>query len=213
MEWFSKIVELLIGLAWPGALVVGLLIFKQPLISLINRLVKIGRGGAEFNLPAQTGLGDREPALKVVGPPEHLAPIFRPLQEKFEAEIKASLPKLERHFNLAGEAALIRAAGDASAGLYLERVYRLIYGSQIAAIEYLQGRSGKGRLNDLRAIYDGATKTYPYIYQSYSFEQWCNFMRTVNLIDVKGDSVALAPGGMAIVPYIAQQGYPLRPLG
>jgi len=113
MTIFSKIIELLVGTAWPIALVVGLMLFKKPLTNLLHKgRIKLGREGIELSGPdpasqtaavANPSAGALEAPLAATpkaGAPvasgAAVPPIFVALYEAVRAEIVKALPEYER---------------------------------------------------------------------------------------------------------------------
>ena len=216
VEWFSEMVKFVVGLAWPAAFVVTLVLFRRSISRLFEtRSFKIGRGVVEIGpAPQSTSVpNDRSPLEDMTKLPIHDNPLIRPYLEKLESWSREKLAEAEKIVNVDREPLLIRGFAGAYGALHLERAYWRIFGSQIMAIEFLQQQGGKGALEHLRIIYDQATQHYPTIYPAYSFESWLQYMKIWNLIEVSGDQVTLTPEGTAFLPHIAAQGYPARPLG
>jgi hypothetical protein len=68
-----------------------------------------------------------------------------------------------------------------------ERLYRLIFGSQIAVLKSMNLRGPLDR-NQLRSFYDTAAAIYPLVYDKYPFEAYINFLKTNNLIVTTDDT-------------------------
>jgi len=93
MEWAKILVELLVGIAWPVALVIGLIIFRKPIADLISqRPFKIGKEGVEFGaVVAQTSQSRTpQPPDNLVKPPEHPNQLIKPFLEQMEALVGSS---------------------------------------------------------------------------------------------------------------------------
>ncbi len=100
MEWFRIIVDLFIGIAWPVALVVCLLIFKAPIKDLLSRRpFKIGKEGVEFGAVESQPDQSRKPQAPddLVKPPEHPNPLIKPYLEQMEVLVKAQLDRTYFH--------------------------------------------------------------------------------------------------------------------
>ena len=71
--------------------------------------------------------------------------------------------------------------------LYMaERLYRLIFGSQIVTLKHMN-LQGSMTQETLRSVYDATKIAYPNVYNAYSFESWLNFLKTNNLITTSDD--------------------------
>lgn len=83
------------------------------------------------------------------------------------------------------EKAFVRALSDTKIALTFERIYRLIYGSQIVAINLANRPNGLTEA-DLRSYYESVRASYPDIYSKRSFEEWLAWMLSTLLL-VKQD--------------------------
>jgi hypothetical protein len=79
------------------------------------------------------------------------------------------------------EEAFIRALSDVRIPLAFERIYRLIYGSQINAI-FLANRPSGLTEAELRQQFDNARTIYPDIHSKRSFEEWLAWMQNAILL-------------------------------
>ena len=217
MEWFRIIVDLFVGIAWPVALVIGLIIFRKPINDLISRRpFKIGKEGVEFGAVEAQSSQSREPQPPaiLVKPAEHPNPLIKPFLEQMEALVKSDLdaaasanPKIDR------EAFLVRIAADSTGARHLELAYRSVFGSQIAALDALRAMGGIGNIQMMQEQYNKAVIGNPGFYQSFSFEQWIGYLTAWGLVEVDNSEVHLTPAGSAFIPHIASLGYPLMPPG
>jgi len=217
MECYKLIVDLLVGIAWPVALVICLIIFKSPINELISRRpFKIGKEGVEFGaIDAQTSQSRTPQAPdNLVKPAEHPNPLIKTYLEQMESIVKERLDEASSaNSNIDREAFLIRITADTACARYLEQAYRAIFGSQIAALEALQVCGGVGNIHLLQEQYDNAVLANPDFYQSFSFQQWVAYLTAWGLVEVSGTEVRLTPAGRAFIPHIASLGYPLRLAG
>ena len=63
-----------------------------------------------------------------------------------------------------------------------ERIYRTIFGSQIAMLKLLNTRGGTAARGGLEAVYDVAKSRSPDQYGTYSFQQWINYSLSQGLL-------------------------------
>jgi len=108
------------------------------------------------------------------------------------------------------EKVLLRFLASARASFHFERVYRLIYGSQIEALKYLVSRGAGGiPKTELKPLYDAAAQSYPLIYPKVTFDDWVRFLQTTGLIDVdpQGNVVRLSLSGREFLKHLVDMGY------
>jgi hypothetical protein len=203
-------------LKWPSVVIIGALMFRSAIITLIARARRAAFGdkSVEFLEPAasaseqkkQTGVAVIEQAPPpaqggvLPAPAEALAP--------FEAIIKNNVAQ----FNAPDEikiAWLIRGLAVEQIRRYHEVHYRLILGSQITLL--LKVNMG-GMINRTiaREIYDIAKAAYPVIYTNFSFEHWIVWPKNVGLINFANDmpwaEITITPAGKDFLHYLVEAG-------
>lgn len=95
--------------------------------------------------------------------------------------------------------------------MVLERTYRSIFGSQIAALKRLNV-SPLSR-QELQPIYDAAVNAAPSFYRDYPFEAWLAFLKLQELIVEANDSFSISDLGEDFLRYILYQRYPEEKFG
>ncbi len=138
-------------------------------------------------------------------------PIYHPLIERGEVTVREYLPETAAKLNLNETDTMIRAFVGSNAALQFERIYRIIFGSQIVLLEQLRDVGGAGSMELVNSIYDAAANTYPEPYSRYTREQWLDFLVTNELIEKVDDAVSLTEPGQEFLPYITTRGYSNRP--
>jgi hypothetical protein len=128
--------------------------------------------------------------------------VIKELRERFDGDYKAQL------------AAVIRAFAGVSVQKSHEINYRLIFGSQIAALRYLFS-SGPSPRAGLFNIYVSAVNAEPKFYENISFESWLYFLVHSNFIaesesDTPSPILHLTPIGADFLHYISANNYSLE---
>lgn len=129
-------------------------------------------GGLESNAAARTD--------------QQLDPLQRPnvspLVMAQEARIRADLAKL--HLNEKPEKAVDLIIEHLAISQLLhaaERLYRLIFGSQIAVLNHLN-LSGSATEEQIQEFYNRASLRFPGLYSKYSFKEYLGFLKSQSLI-------------------------------
>jgi len=86
------------------------------------------------------------------------------------------------------ERALLRALATSQILLRFERVYGLIWASQLTCLRYLNQREHGADLSEIVPLYELAKSGYPSWYENYPYERWLGFLRDLNLIIWERDS-------------------------
>jgi hypothetical protein len=98
------------------------------------------------------------------------------------AAIRAELSRLNFPQSDAGTTdLLVRQLAVSNCIAHFEQTYRLIFGSQIAALEFLNVKGNQDTAN-LRPFYDSGTAAQPAFYATYPFEKWTEFLSRQKLI-------------------------------
>lgn len=180
------------------SIVAAFALFRQPLSRAIDRWkgATLGKdraidlsGTASAQVEAQKNAPTPEPqslpvpapgpsTVPVEMPPPH--PVFAPLEADLRRRIEQSVPGgLEVQMAWA-----LRLTVMAQVERDHEQTYRLIFGSQIAALKELNVR-GALTLDQAREVYTlTAMKNYPETFKPETFEDWGQFLIGRNLVVV-----------------------------
>jgi hypothetical protein len=198
MEILRTLIERL--LSWPVAVLVLALYFRKPLTALLNRIDLFKGPGIEVSAPIGSASKQKIEAEKVpdedqlaIGvPTQHELPLPEGLQERQHAVrtyggddhilllqmtlIKEQLAELRLALDSEETAQILIRHLAATQLLYkAERVYRLIFGSQIAALRFLN-ENGQQPAESLRPMFERARSRSPKFYGEYPFEEWIGFL-------------------------------------
>lgn len=203
---------------WPVAILIILVLYRQPLVDLLaTRSVKVGTTGVEIGAPAQatqTPASVSSPESITTAHAESFGPEYQALAALIDKLIEASIPVVMVQQNMSRDAALKYIAVSNAGNAYLEKASRFIFGSQLDAIDLVNGAKGPVKIDKIRALYTKAQSELPEFYKNYDFDQWLGFLTSRQLVEVHGDDVVSTPGGIALIPYMRSQGYlAMRPPG
>ena len=93
------------------------------------------------------------------------------------AEIHNISAKYERMFNYSKVLYII---------ITFERLYNFIYGSQLNLLQHINTYSNLS-IDELKPFYETAKSKYPDFYETYTFENWLQFLINMELINVNED--------------------------
>lgn len=221
-----NLVDLIIGVAWPLAFVTVVWWFRSEIGTLVSRMRKISKDGAEFESPQPlppSGADPLHPALPA--PPQRNVPsktvdadqpdkpspettiafVFQPLVKQQLSYLKERVALLQRTYSGSEAELALGLAADTGAALYLERASRHVFESQLEALEALKWKEWTKAA--FRPYYDKAVEAFPAVYLNYSFDQWFNFLLKLGLVSGPDDAIKVTYGGEALKMYMAQQGY------
>lgn len=173
------------GIPWsvtiPIALIFIAFIVRGPIGQAIGRIRSIGKTGVVLDTEQKGSARDLDPKVTAEKLLENLNTTL--LNEQAEA-IRAELRQKGLLGTPEGEKVLVQHLASAQLGIAFADVYRLIFGSQVAALRYLnltQNRSGVPA-ESLRVFYTAAAAQYEGFYKTYSYESWWKFMKDRTLI-------------------------------
>lgn len=163
----------------PGTIVVialiFMLVFRKPIARMIGRVKKIGKGGFELDAEQAKNETPQSPAKTADD-------LIRGIDSQLVREIEDAVkPQLDGMSDPEKIKALSRLFAASLWGYMATNTYRLIFGSQISAIEFLNANQAIPR-DSLRTFYAAAVTQYPDFYQSYSYDQWLGFLESQMLI-------------------------------
>ncbi len=183
--------------------------FKKPIAWLIDRIKAIGPVQTAEAGTAQQRSQQRSPASELA---DELGknPTVLMRQKTIDEELnkRGIPPGQEREQFLLTHLAAVATALD------FERIYQLIYGSQISALNFLNGRGTVGEETEaLNTVYYLPVSTaYKLFYLSDSFESWLSFLEEVKLVERKVSKVFITVQGRSFLQYLIQMGYGFQKL-
>jgi hypothetical protein len=195
-------------IAWPAvALVLGMVfifVFRQPVTRFLDRTRHISAPG----IKAMTSVEDviKQQSGKPVD--DLLSAFDNPMLRIREKGIKEELDRRQISDPTERERALIRHLASLQNAFNFENAYRLIWGSQLAALDILNTRA-EGELPEaLRPIYHKAAENNPEVYSQYSFDEWLTFLKNANLLRQDEQTLHITIEGREFLKYLIEQGRP-----
>lgn len=200
------------AIAWPAAVVITALVFfwlfREQIGGLIARTKKVSRGGIEADAQSQAiGAAAASSAAEKLLRESDTVLITE--QEELFAQ---QLDKLG--FESAEDRAryLLRQLTVCTILRTFEFTYFLIFGSQIIALQQLNGRDDM-TLDDLKPMHDFAAAAYPAVYERFSFEAWFGFLGHSSLVLRDGEDVRITVRGREFLRYLIAAGLGSRKTG
>lgn len=180
MDLQSSIVQQLVQyIAWPASLsiivIVSIIVFKKEIGLLICRIHKIGNYITTTpNLPQDKQNKDDN---KRVSEQSFSTPGIKIREDELRSlEEFKSLSKDELND------ILFKKLAGQSLATEFERIYQLIYGSQIKILQYLNSQQTGAHLTSIKHYYDKAVLEFADAYKDYSFENYMRFLLNYTLI-------------------------------
>ena len=168
-------------LAWPGVvLILGLtviLVFKSHFGKFLDRTKRIGKDGIQaYDDAPQQQLTATTPTT-----PDALVKFLEGYHNPLLLEVETSIDDDLKERGLTNltdiNKALRKSLAGANVVLQFEKTDRVIWKSQIAALNYLNTRAGTPtKESELQGFFFAATVDYPKLYENRSFQQWLGFL-------------------------------------
>jgi hypothetical protein len=188
--------------AWPlAALLFGItfvLIFRAPVVRLLDRTKAVGTSGIQAYDAPQTAVAPRDAVEEL------LEGYQNPLLLEVEGQIDELL-KARGIADLAQVKVLRKLCANAVILAEFERLAAVIYKSQIAALEYLNGHSPALR-EQMQPFYDDAASNYPRMYEHHDFKGWLDFMFSQVLIRQDKEELSITVRGREFLKWRLQEG-------
>jgi len=142
---------------------------------------------------------------------EELAKSFQsPLLTEVEEQVRKSLDAFSKNPE-EREKVLIKFLATNQIAVFFERTHFLIFGSQLAALQFLA--SSPNILEDpdsLRPFYEQAKSKNSDFYGSYRFESWFSFLQSQLLITQQNQKVGITVRGKEFLKYLIDRGYDFK---
>jgi hypothetical protein len=220
-------------LSWPVAVLVLGLLFRRNISDLLTRLsrlvIKHGDTSMEASTTgsaseqAETPRHELPSAAIILSSPETdtqpgIDTVARqaaidfgkgiPAVQAREERIRAHLTKLDFAYNdPVTTEILIRNLAYCQAVAQAERLYRLIFGSQLALLKFLNSYGAKSDL-EIRPFYEKAKRRLSKFYADYPYESWRGFLldQVVMVHDPESNVYGINGQGRAFLTWIVGQG-------
>jgi hypothetical protein len=196
---------LLIALKWPLTVVVivGIIIFalRSAIARLVDRISEVDWGTRKVRAGGTPQQSNTLPEPGAA-PPQLLGD---PAVEAAVVHIRREM-QLERIPDPAErERRLLQLTAQASLSWLCERTYRMIFGSQIRALQSMNV-TGPVPREVVQVDYDIAARGNSELYDRYPFDSWFGFLTGSGLIVVQDDLVHITDFGRVFLVYMVQQG-------
>ena len=200
--------------SWPiTVIILGIvffLLFRKAISRLIDRTERITKDG--FQAAAGQGQQVERPISKV---DDFLKVIFDDQKlVEMETFIRSSMDNLHPHDAEEKEKFLIRFLAFALIKIEFDEIYNAIYGSQIAALQYMNNKNLAGMsIEDVRPFYDRAVQNHPNTYINYPFESWLEFLTLKKLLESEAGKINITMRGKSFLKFLIDQGYSIYKAG
>lgn len=190
--------------AWPVVIVTGCLIIFFSIKEAIKQFFERATDAKLGPLSVSTKPGQQASTVELT-PKKTAEDLIRGLESnlllaQFEEAIKAELEALPPDDKAK---VLLKHYAATYWAYYFEYVFRLIFGSQIRAIEYLHSQ-GLSPRESLRPFYDAAANQYAFIYDFYNYDQWLGFLETHMLILNRDGNIDTTLRGVEFLSYLTK---------
>lgn len=213
-------VEVIKAIAWPAAILIAALVFRRQLSQLLPRVTEVGPGGVKIGPAEQTAVDLSPESIERAALPATrtselvLLPVPGEPLSFFEQTIRDDLAKLAPTDVTNREKLLIRGLAATQMELAFERIYAIIFGSQI---RLLKEANAAKRLPAETAfkIYDEARTAFSELHSSRPYELWRDFLVDSGLINIESGSSAIVPTPACpeFLAYIARRQMPENKFG
>lgn len=89
---------------------------------------------------------------------------------------------------------------------FFERIYAMIYGSQLTILQHLNTRPNGETRESLIPYYNLAVQQFPETYKTYPFEEYMSFLTNFYLVECKDNSFYISHIGKDFLIFITQSG-------
>ena len=207
MENFENILKLAEIAAWPLAFIIAVIVavyaLRESLGGLLARLNKANLGTVlEFNSDVQkTEPIKDKPNIEDVSPHDPFG-----LIRESEGAISEDLEQL----NLASDSEKISLLIKNIADLQLRIVYinslRIIFRSQYDLLVALNSQAAPVGREFLKSFYDEAKDRHPRLYESYSFEEYLNYLVSNGFVISEKGGNRISNFGRSFLTFITENG-------
>lgn len=202
---FLKIIlEFISNITWP---IVGfsiVFIFRNELKIFLTKIKSVALGGTTFNTIQE---GQQDSSVSTMAVPESMkmevsSETIAMANEilEIESEVEMLNNDTEKYIRLKQYSGLLIVSN------LFRDIYYIIYGSQIKLLLYLNS-NGSNTKDSLKRFYDTAVAEYSFMYDNYSYEEYCQWLINKQLIIVTGENVQITTTGRDFLKFLIKYGY------
>jgi len=103
------------------------------------------------------------------------------------------------------EETLTLALAETQLELFFEKIYRLIYNTQLDALDRLNARTTVTK-EEAKETFESYTKILP-VLKSISFKEWSNFLVNMGLVTEQDNKYSISSVGVEFLAYLTRKGY------
>jgi len=198
----SEWVSLVDTLKWPVLALITVLIFRKPIVDLINRVTKVGYGSKSLEAKQQSEV--KENKSEEVSVIDRVVGLFRPetinmfktaiSQESEFKTLQTAEEKVERLTNYACVIYIMR---------HFDIIYNSIFGSQIRILEHVNSHSSQTKAS-VKFIYEHAKQNNPRFFETYSYDEYLAFLFNFNLLRKDDDILSVTILGVDFLKYLTE---------
>jgi|WetSurMetagenome_2_1015567.scaffolds.fasta_scaffold56119_2 hypothetical protein len=192
-------------LAWPAAfLIIGIffiIFFRKDISMLLARTEKIGKDGLVASTSELQKSDEKQStAEELMRQFDSIVLLEQEKAIKSDLDSRGTLEPAETID------VLIRHLATTQITLLFEYINTLIWGSQIALLNYLNSKPQGEIIAALRPFYDFAAQFHPDVFENYLFEQYMNFIVSHKLIVQQTERYFITNLGKEFLRYLVATG-------
>ncbi len=202
LTFFTKLAE---HSSWPITAIVVCVVLKNSIEKLLGRLNKAQHKDTilDFNQDIQKVSAQFEGNISIADAIPH-----DPLGLIGEAEKR--IYDALKQLNVQSDPEKIKVLTKHHASLQIRiaytEIYYSIFGSQIALLQALNIQINPVESEFLVSFYDAAKQQYPEVYNSYSFESYINFLKSVGYVNTDQGKYFITFLGRGFLTFLAESG-------
>jgi hypothetical protein len=127
------------------------------------------------------------------------------LMETVEKNLYAQLPSVDEHSRLDF---LVHNLAVSRLETIFERIYRVIFGSQILALRTLNSAIRPVSIEDAQKFFADFKEKYPEAYDNYGFDGWFGFLIKESLITIENNLIVITEGGRDFLMFLTHRRLP-----
>jgi len=195
LEVFKAISTLLIGLAWPGSVVLLGYFFRKEISSKLADVETAGPGGVTFHKQQQPKADAMTTELIPHG-------TLTPFQKVIEDSIIKDLDAIADDKKMP---ILIAQLALAKIDRFFEYVYANIFGTQVHGLQQLRDAGGTVTLVRAEQFFDEVKAKFPEFYVNITFAQWFRYLEINRFAVIEAANVKLTDMGTDFLQFVAAQ--------
>lgn len=201
--YFQLLLEYIKVFLWPGIFILFFLLFNKQISKIIGILINLLAKANKVNVAGVMEIANQPEILSTSLNADNVnKTVVIDVIAKYERQLAEHNADHEKYVNN-----LLFQLAYKDLQIDFEKIYRLVFGSQIQLLKDMNTQTSDGSSRYLAIFFLYMQQVHKPVFDSWGFDQYLSFLVRTNLITLINSSYQITEKGKAFLAYLVQSGY------